>query len=74
MGDSMKNSEKNYFTTFFLTLFLGAFGIHRFYVNKWGTALLSLLTAGGLGIWTTVDLVQIIRKKFTDATGNKILP
>ena len=47
----------------FLT-FLGIFGIHRFYLGKWPTAILYLLTAGlfGLGIlydfWTLNEQVD----------------
>lgn len=38
----------------FLT-FLGIFGIHRFYIGKWGTGILYLLTAGLLGIGVIYD-------------------
>lgn len=31
-----------------------------------------LLTLGGCGIWTLVDLVMIISGKFTDGNGNAI--
>jgi TM2 domain-containing membrane protein YozV len=52
--------------------FLGVFGAHRFYVGKTGTAILQLVTLGGLGIWMLVDLIMIVTGGFRDADGNKI--
>jgi len=52
--------------------FLGTFGAHRFYAGKIGTAILQILTLGGLGIWTLIDFIMIIVGAFTDKQGNKI--
>jgi TM2 domain-containing membrane protein YozV len=54
------------------TLF-GCFGIHRFYIGRYGTGLLMLLTFGGLGLWMHVDTVLIIMGKFTDKDGRPIV-
>lgn len=49
-----------------LLTFLGLFGIHRFYLQKWPSALLYLLTGGLLGIgvlydfWTLNDQITVI--------------
>jgi TM2 domain-containing membrane protein YozV len=46
--------------------------VNRFYAGKTGTGILMLLTLGGLGIWTMIDLIMIILGKFTDAEGHVI--
>lgn len=65
-------SEKRILPTFLLCLLFGIFGAHRFYVGKVGTAVLMILTIGGLGIWATIDLILIIVGVFTDADGAKL--
>jgi len=65
-------SEKRILPAFLLCLFLGIFGVHRFYVGKIGTGILHLLTLGCVGIWTLIDFIMIIMGAFTDKEGNKI--
>lgn len=65
-------SEKRILPTFLLCLFLGIFGAHRFYVRKYGTAVLQILTFGGLGIWVLIDFILIIIGSFRDKSGVKV--
>ena len=65
-------SDKDWLVTLLLSIFLGSLGIHRFYVGKIGTGILQLLTLGGCGIWTVIDLIMIITGNFKDANGNVI--
>lgn len=46
----------DYSVAWLLLTFLGVFGAHRFYLGKWGTGLLYLLTLGLLGIGLLYDL------------------
>lgn len=65
--------QKNWLTTLLLCIFLGSLGGHRFYTGKIGTAILMLVTCGGCGIWTLIDLIMIIMGNFTDKDGNAIV-
>jgi len=51
--------------------FAGSLGIHRFmmgYSNWW----VMLLTLGGCGIWTLIDLIQILMGKMGMADGRPL--
>jgi len=43
-----------------LSLFLGVYGIDRFYVGDTTMGVLKLLTCGGMGIWTVIDWFLIM--------------
>lgn len=55
-----------------LSIFLGCFGIHRFYVGKIGTGLLYLFTLGMFGIGAFLDILTIATGNFRDKNGELI--
>lgn len=65
-------SDKDWLVTLLLSLFLGSIGVHRFYVGKIGTGILQLITLGGCGIWTLIDIIMIVTGKFKDKDGYEI--
>ena len=48
----------NYSVAGILLTFLGVFGLHRFYMGKWGTGLLISVDAGRIRPWLPVRLLD----------------
>lgn len=46
---------KNPSTALILSIFLGSFGVDRFYIGDIGLGVVKLITAGGFGVWTIID-------------------
>ena len=62
-------SQKRRWTAALLCLFLGVFGIHRFYVGKVGSGVVYLLTLGVFGIGVVIDLIAILCGGVKDSYG-----
>src|SRR5579859_2305155 len=58
--------QKSWLATVLLCYFLGSLGVHRFYTGRIVSGISQLLTCGGFGIWTLIDLIMIITGNFTD--------
>ena len=66
------NFNQRWLATLLLALFLGTFGVHRFYAGRTGTGILMLITLGGFGIWYLIDLILVITGNLRDGDGNLI--
>ena len=53
-----------------LAFLVGVLGIHRFYLGYTGIGIAQLLTLGGCGIWTLIDLIRIIIGDLKPKDGN----
>lgn len=71
VGKSSGNSTVG-IITLVLCLFLGYLGAHRFYNGHIGTGILQLITLGGFGIWTLIDLIMILTGSFKNKEGEVI--
>jgi len=56
------NGPKSYNVTWILLVFLGLFGIHRFYLGKWVTGIIWLLTGGLFLVGWLYDLWTLNRQ------------
>lgn len=50
---------KDPMTALLLSIFLGGYGIDRFYIGDTGMGIGKLLTCGGIGIWAIIDWFMI---------------
>lgn len=66
---------KSWIVTLLLCIFLGAFGVHRFYVGRHGSAIAQLLMTLSVflcwvtAIWVIIDLIMICVGSFKTANN-----
>ena len=67
-----RTTERTFLATWLFAWLLGFWGADRFYLGKIGTAIVKLLTLGGLGVWVLVDLILVLFGVQRDREGRRL--
>jgi hypothetical protein len=65
-------SDKSWWVTFWLNIFLGLIAVDRLYLGYAGLGLLKMFTLGGFGIWVCYDLVMLLLGIMKDSDGKTL--
>jgi hypothetical protein len=52
-------SDRDWLVALLLSIFLGGLGVDRFYLGHIGLGVVKLITFGGCGIWSLIDIILI---------------
>ncbi|MGW0709332.1 NINE protein [Streptomyces sp. NPDC002643] len=66
-------SDKSKIVAGILSLFLGSFGVGRFYLGHVGLGLGQLFTCGGFGIWALIDGIVLLTSSNTTDSNGRVL-
>ena len=70
MNEHFNVSEKRILPTFLLFLVLSwPLGAHRFFLKRYASAILFIITIGGFGIWWIIDFILIVTGSMKDELG-----
>ena len=73
MNEHFNVSEKRLLPTFLLFLVLSwPLGAHRFFLKRYASAILFIITIGGLGIWWIIDFILIVTGSMKDDRGQVV--
>ena len=65
-------NRRSFIVALLLSIFVGGLGVDRFYLGYIGLGILKLVTMGGCGIWSLIDIILIAMGKLKDADGNEL--
>ena len=69
-----ERSSKNWYVTTGLCLFLGVFGVHRFYTGNFIIGAIQFFTLGLGGLWTLLDFFLLLSGQYVDGDGKRVAP
>ena len=73
MNEHFNVSEKRILPTFLLFLVLSwPLGAHRFFLKRYASAILFIITIGGFGIWLIIDFILIVTVSMKDDRGQVV--
>ena len=73
MNEHLNVSEKRILPTFLLFLVLSwPLGAHRFFLKRYASAILFIITIGGFGIWWIIDFILIVTGSMKDDRGQAV--
>ena len=73
MNEHFNVSEKRILPTFLLFLVLSwPLGAHRFFLKRYTSAILFIITIGGFGIWWIIDFILIVTGSMKDDRGQVV--
>ena len=73
MNETVNISEKRILPTFLLFIVLSwPFGAHRFFLRRYASAILFIITIGGCGIWRIIDFILIVTGSMKDDKGKVV--
>lgn len=64
--------DKDWLMALLLSIFVGYFGVDRFYMGYTGLGILKLITGGGCGVWWLIDVIMIATDSLKDAKGRPL--
>lgn len=71
MSINESRTTKNRIIALILAMMLGLLGADRFYLGKYKTGALKLITFGGLGIWWFIDVAMLMLDAFLWSFGKQ---
>ena len=73
MNEHFNVSKKRILPTFLLFLVLSwPLGAHRFFLKRYASAILFIITIGGFGIWWIIDFILIVTGSMKDDRGQVV--
>lgn len=67
-----QHEQRDWLVALLLSILVGTIGVDRFYMGYIGLGILKLITGGGCGVWTVIDIILIAMNRLNDAQGQPL--